>query len=258
MDLLYPENSAAVCRPNFQHVWADACRTEISHVVSTNDGLILLGSVLTSCSNLIAFGNVSGIPPGFVFGDVLGVGPGWWNPGLLAHELNHALDGQVCNDKLLGKSSEVTQGCQKGDFSSSTVWREAQEKDTVLPTGYAKTNLAEDFAEIGRLSLTNKNIGGGLAELNNNTKLIQNQLDIYEQSFGALIYPAQGRCVDKVKSSSPVDVSGSLRLRQMIGGSKPDVSIPPGINERVYKREWNSHRIEDHFGPPDDELERVY
>jgi hypothetical protein len=155
----------------------------------------------------------------------------------------------VCNDKLLGKASAVTQGCDEGDFSSSELWRDAQKKDEALPTGYAKTNLAEDFAEIGRVSLTNRNMPGGLAALNGNVDKFKNQLDLYEQSFAGLMYPAEGRCIDKVKSAPPVDVSGSLRIRQMLGGSKPDVSLPAGVRERIIvKRDRREARVEDWFG----------
>ena len=129
------------------------------------------------------------------------------------------------------------------------MWQEAQKRDEALPTGYAGTNLAEDFAEIGRVSLTNRVMPGGLAALNGNVDQFKNQLDLYEQSFSGLIYPAEGRCIDKVKSAPAVDVSGSLRIRQMLGlGDKPDVSLPEGVKERVVsKRSTGEKRVEDWF-----------
>ena len=130
----------------------------------------------------------------------------WTSQGALAHEISHVLDSTV-----LPRIWDLPDP----EFSSSAYWRlfrSAVEKDPYWVSEYGRDNsIAEVFAEVGRLSIFNKNVEGKLLGARVNSTLIANQLAAYEKVVGD-INVRGGRCTaEKVQSSKPVPRDGTAQ-----------------------------------------------
>jgi hypothetical protein len=165
----------------------------------------------------------------------------WWHLGTMAHEFTHVLD-------LLALTAFVSQpGSQP--FSDTSLWKTPQNRDLALPTSYASTNWQEDFAEAGRVSLTDMVVSGGLSSINPNASQIANQVATYEKYLQAKIFPSSNQCVSKVASTTPVQVKSTTldissdRVDFGEPPAKPDVSLSGQVPEIIVPVEASRWRF---------------
>ena len=152
-----------------------------------------------------------------IFGD-------WFHLGTMAHEFTHVLDLIALEEYVSDPGSQP--------FSDTSYWQTPQDRDTALPTGYAATTWQEDFAEAGRVALSDIVVPGGLAGINPNSSQIQWQVDTYKDYLQSTIFPSVGSCTGKTPSSSPVPVSQSAKIVKALG-PKPDVGLSGEVPEIV-------------------------
>jgi|SRR3569833_863962 len=162
----------------------------------------------------------------------------WWHLGTMAHEFSHVLD-------LLALEQYVS---QPGDepFSDTARWQTPQNKDKALPTSYAASSWQEDFAEAGRVALTDMVVQGGLAGINPNASQIQSQVDTYEQYLKAIMFPSSERCTGKAASTAPVPISNSAKISLSVLGSKPDIKLSGAVPEIVVSEAAKGFRFAPH------------
>jgi len=187
---------------------------------------------LTNLSNFIA------VPDGTVFtawtvGNIVGGEAAVWSSqGALAHEISHVIDGTVLPRKL---------GITDPNFSNSAslpTFRNALTQDPYWASDYGRSNnINEEFAEIGRLSIYNRNVPTKLAGANINATLIGQQLSVYDTVIGDWNIRG-GQCIatEKVQTSRPVRRDGTV-ARSVAAG--PDVSdtgsVLPVITGPIYR-----------------------
>ncbi|KAK0718754.1 hypothetical protein B0T21DRAFT_296003 [Apiosordaria backusii] len=153
-------------------------------------------------------------------GDIL-FGQNFIDATLWTHESGHVLDRQHGNN---------------GDFSATQNWLNAYNADTHLPTGYANTNQAENFAEHVILATYDNVVPGGLAGIpapTPNRQAAQNQYTTVKNLLG-----------NKIKV-----VSSATCARQptpLIGITSPIVCMGPdalaaGACAGVTAMKWNEN-----------------
>lgn len=138
----------------------------------------------------------------------------WASPGLMVHEMVHAMD-------LLKLGSGLQGGWDY--WSNSQVWMDRLPQDGHVATDYARTNYIESFAEIGRIKKYDLVVPGGLAQLQQDQNQIRNQLTLFNVLYPELIQPV---CNGKVPSSQllPVPI---LKRRGVVAqpGPKPNITV---------------------------------
>ncbi len=162
-----------------------------------------------------------------VFGD-------WFHIGTMFHEFTHILDTVALTQYVTPPGSP---------FSNTARWQTPENKDTALPTGYAATNWQEDFAEAGRVSLTDMVVAGGLASINPNASRIAVQVSTYEQYLKAVVFTSTNRCTAKAPSTPPVPVSNSAKVNVAALGPMPDVSLRGEVPEIVVPEEASNWKF---------------
>ncbi|KAK0639864.1 hypothetical protein B0T16DRAFT_361514, partial [Cercophora newfieldiana] len=134
-------------------------------------------------------------------GSVLVFTPTYFRLGVLFHEFAHILDMSALRPTLAahGYASDKP-------FSNTALWTKALANDSALPTPYARSTLAEDFADAGRWAMSDMLSGGGLAEFSAGWEACGHQIRTFEMWMGDAIFPKGGRCVAKMASSEAVGV----------------------------------------------------
>lgn len=161
--------------------------------------------------------------------------PGCFTVGVVAHESSHLLD-----------QSALKSVAGSGAYSSTTHWSGAYDKDTAVPTAYADTDWAEDFAETGRAALSNVVHPGGLAAYSSQVSKIANQLGNYQGRLQGIIFPTGGRCTGKVSSTQALMMSngqpgkrwaGNPPSTGLEGTGVPEIEKPENVTavQYVYK-----------------------
>jgi hypothetical protein len=140
-----------------------------------------------------------------------------------AHEISHVLDDQVVNKATPWQR-----------FSLGPEYTSAADQDPYAATPYGREKgYVEEFADVGRLSIYNKNVPGGLAGAGINTSGIARQLSLYERVVGNINVKGGTCTADKVASSEAVPINNGR-----VAGPKPDVSgtgnIPPVIDGPIF------------------------
>lgn len=129
---------------------------------------------------------------------------GCYHLGVIAHETTHILD-----------DAALTSVDEGGLYSQTTHWSGALNKDSYVPTDYARTNTAEAFAEAGRFGLSDLVHPEGLAAYTSLRGNIANQLGNYEGRLTDVIFPSGGRCTGKVDTSQAVQMSNGSSAQRL-------------------------------------------
>ena len=153
-----------------------------------------------------------------IFGD-------WFHLGTMAHEFTHILDLLALEEYVSDPGSQP--------FSDTSYWQTPQDLDSALPTAYAASSWQEDFAEAGRVALSDIVVPGGLAGINPNSSQIQWQVGTYKDYLEDTIFPAGETCTGKAASSPPVPVSSSAKVSLKVLGPKPYVGLSGEVPEIV-------------------------
>jgi hypothetical protein len=154
--------------------------------------------------------------------------PGYFSLGIASHEFTHILDVYA-----LQSAVQAAGYAPLTPFSDTSLWQNEQVKDTAIPTSYAATSWHEDFADSGRVAMTDMTHPGGLWVFNQNTFQIENQFGTYESRLRSTIFPSSGVCVSKTQSTPPVLMTTGKSSRRGLG-AKPNVSLEgTGIKEIV-------------------------
>ncbi|KAH8896619.1 hypothetical protein GQ53DRAFT_639409 [Thozetella sp. PMI_491] len=144
------------------------CRHKDSPVSQT-DSLTYFGQIPVGMRqyvrNLIAMPTSSNVA--YTVGAYTVVFGDWFHIGTMAHEFTHILDTVALTQYVTTPGSP---------FSNTARWQSQENKDTALPTGYAASSWQEDFAEAGRVALTDMIVSGGLASINPNSSQIAVQV----------------------------------------------------------------------------------
>jgi hypothetical protein len=164
--------------------------------------------------NFVAVPTVNPDYSGWQTGSTITIQGDYWRfPGLLFHEIAHAMD-------LLKLNAGGW-----GYFSQSEGWWPKVDADNVLPTEYAATNYIEDFAEIARIYAYDYYVEGGLAALPPPVSQLHNQLSQFASLMSA-DYKLGQQCNAKVASSPPVAVPvAQFRGSRLKPGPKPSIAI---------------------------------
>jgi len=153
--------------------------------------------------------------------------PGCFSLGVIAHETTHILDVAALTSVI------AADGLPAGtSYSSTAHWSGAFNKDADVPTSYANTNSAEDFAETGRISVSEFVHPGILASTNSEVTLISNQLGNYAARLQSIINPTGGKCTGKADTSEAVMMStGATRRSIRSAPPPPSTLIGSGVPE---------------------------
>ena len=125
----------------------------------------------------------------------------WANVGTMAHEFVHVMDYVALTDFVPTPYVDY--------FSGQPAWQNPEMKDRAIPTEYAGHTWAENFAEAGRVSLSDMVVPGGLRSINANASQVANQVSNFEKYAKGIMFPAGGVCTIRVAPTDPVPVSGS-------------------------------------------------
>jgi len=126
----------------------------------------------------------------------------WANVGTLAHEFTHIMDLVALTDYVNQPYADL--------FSSQKRWQDPQARDLAVPTWYAATAWVENFAEAGRVALSDMVVSGGLASINKNASQVANQISVFEQYSKGIMFPPGKTCTTRIISTDSVPVSGSI------------------------------------------------
>jgi hypothetical protein len=146
----------------------------------------------------------------------------------MTHEMSHGLD-YLALKKWAGD----------GGFSDTDIWRDAYKRDRASVSDYAKSSWAENFAEIGIVSIYDKLVDGGLKKFQKNWSDISNQTDIYKIFLGDKIVPG-GVCRDRV--SKDETVATGLKTRDL--ESRPNTAFTSDVNVITTNPKLNGLKIE--------------
>ncbi|CAP67970.1 uncharacterized protein PODANS_1_18418 [Podospora anserina S mat+] len=155
--------------------------------------------------------------------------PGFMTPGVAAHAKSGSGDlmfGQNYLDTSLWihESGHIfdRQHGGNGDYSATSAWLNAYNSDSHLPTGYANTNQAENFAEHVILATYDNVVPGGLAGIpapTPNHLAVQNQYTNVKNLLGNKIRKVTGATCNRqptplIGITSPVVCMGPDALAQ--------------------------------------------
>lgn len=139
----------------------------------------------------------------------------WESPGLMIHEMAHAMD-------LIKLGSGSRGGWDY--WTNQAIWRDQFTEDGHVVSSYAKNNYIEAFAEAARVKAYDLIVPGGLAQLPQDQTLVRHQLNMMNVIWSELMLP---QCSGKVPSSRMVEVPVSRRRRGVNkrNAPKPDVTV---------------------------------
>lgn len=154
---------------------------------------------------------------------------GCFELGVIIHEMTHILDANALPQLAPGTL-----------YSQTDHFNGAYQKDTYVPTDYARSSIVEDFADVGRVSLSEWAHRGILQQTNGNANKIANQLGNFENRLYNIAY-APKQCTAKVDTTQAVRVSdGSsarsakfapLLLGSLEGSDVPEIEKPENGTE---------------------------
>jgi hypothetical protein len=151
---------------------------------------------------------------------------GCFTVGVLAHETNHILDKAALTEVI------DADGLPAGtSYSSTGHWQGAYDKDTAVVTSYANKNWGENFADTGRMSLSDWVHPGGLAAYGVQTSKVANQLGNYRARLQRKIFPSGERCTGKVPTTQAVQMSNGQPDGGRIVGAPPSGLEGTGVPE---------------------------
>lgn len=164
---------------------------------------------------------------------------GCFTVGVLAHETNHILDVAALPEVI------AADGLPAGtSYSSTGHWQGAYDKDTAVVTGYADTNWAENFADTGRMALTDWVVPGGLAAYGVQTSKVANQFGNYRSRLHDKIFPSGNRCTGKVPTTPAVQMSNGQPFvsRRIVrappsgleGTGVPEIKVPKNAPSELF------------------------
>lgn len=133
------------------------------------------------------------------------------------HEIGHSLD------------SHAFDASYGVPFSNSNVWISNYNQDSAVTDSYAQSSQQENFAQETVVSVYDKNVPGGIGNIQPNWQAIFHQYATLEGYIGDTIIPG-GTCVNRLTDSQPVTMSNSAKLRRALG-PKPTVSLSPDVKE---------------------------
>ncbi|KAM7201684.1 hypothetical protein V8F33_003233, partial [Rhypophila sp. PSN 637] len=122
----------------------------------------------------------------------------------LVHEIGHSIDCTLA-------SPDSPPGGYGSEFSSTSTWQDAVDKDGIAVSPYGTGSYVENFGEAGRLVLMDNIYPGGLkafAEDVNNPNITQlkNQLDAIKRSAAGKYYNNRAECDLKIKFPFPTNL----------------------------------------------------
>lgn len=180
---------------------------------------------------------VPGSKTAYTRGTVSTFFPQYFDLGVACHEFSHILDSVALKDAV------VDAGYPAGSpFSETAMWQGAYEKDSAVPTEYARTNWVEDFADSGRYAISDITHPGGLAARNPSWTTIRNQIGAYRGRLEKVIFPSGGKCTGKIDTTKAVPMTSSPKIRAMgkaprstLEGTDVVEIIPP---EDIFTHLW--------------------
>jgi hypothetical protein len=139
---------------------------------------------------------------------------GCFDIGVASHEFTHILDVAALADVI------SADGLPAGTpYSTTSHFSGAYSKDSATPTQYAHDsvaasgNLVEDFADTGRLALSDMTHSGGLAAYTSGRSQIANQLGNYKSRLQSIMFPSGGSCTGKVATTKAVSMTTGVKAR---------------------------------------------
>ncbi|KAK3331803.1 hypothetical protein B0T19DRAFT_438686 [Cercophora scortea] len=172
----------------------------------------------------------------YVMGTVITVFPGSFTLGVLMHEFSHILD-LVVLQPYVADLKEYPPGTS---FSATRQWAEAIGNDTAVPTDYARTNVVEDFADVGRWAISDLVHRGGVGKYTRGWVGFKHQMYVYERLLCNIIFPKKEVCTIRAYDTSDPVAIGELQD----GDAKPNGTlhgtmlntfvVPPEANERIH------------------------
>ncbi|KAM7197428.1 hypothetical protein V8F20_006573 [Naviculisporaceae sp. PSN 640] len=142
-------------------------------------------------------------------GAVMVFTPSHFKLGVIFHELSHILDTFSLSSYIVSQGL----GNSTTPFSQTFLWKSAYTNDTHVPTPYARTSFKEDFADIGRWTMSDiahRPADGGLSLYSSGWEGCKWQIQCFKQFMVPIIFTQTGRCTGKVRSSKPVPMPGAL------------------------------------------------
>jgi len=165
--------------------------------------------------------------------------------GVASHEFTHIMDTVALKDVV------VANGYPAGTpYSSTANFFGAYKKDSSVPTDYSHTAWAEDFADTGRVAMSDMTHAGGLASNRYTTGWAQiaNQIGNYEARLKSIIFPSGGRCTAKIDTTQAVSVTTGMKIKvrdiELVTGGNanasdvPEIKNPEGLN-RLFVLPYN-------------------
>lgn len=154
-------------------------------------------------------------------GIVAGISEAYFITSLI-HEIGHSIDCTLA-------SPDSFPGGFGTEFSSTSNWTDAVDKDGVSVSQYGTTSYTENFGEAGRLVLMDNIFPGGLkafAGNHPNITQLKNQLDAIKKSPAGKYYNEGGECDVDIQFPFPTDLVDVKRLIKDKGSGNPETSKP--------------------------------
>ncbi|KAM7216613.1 hypothetical protein V8F06_008024, partial [Rhypophila decipiens] len=122
----------------------------------------------------------------------------------LVHEIGHSIDCTLA-------SPGAPLGVYGSQYSNTSTWQDAVDKDGIAASAYGTGSYVENFAEAGRLVLMDNVYPGGLKAFaedvsNPNITQLKNQLDAIQKSAAGKYFNKGGECDLKIKFPFPTDL----------------------------------------------------
>jgi hypothetical protein len=158
----------------------------------------------------------------WAFADAVVIWGDWTLIGTMGHEFTHvsffvvAGRWRFCSPK---PQSQILDNHALSNLTSETYysldakWQSEQNKDSRMPSDYAKTAWPEDFAEVGRLMLSELFVSGGLKSINKNSDQIKPSVEYWKKLLKAIILPSKGVCTAKAQTSPPVATANGAEIK---------------------------------------------
>lgn len=141
----------------------------------------------------------------------------------LIHEIGHSVDCTFA-------SPDSFPGGFGTEFSSTSAWQDAVDKDGIAVSPYGTTSYVENFGEAGRLVLMDNIFPGGLkAFAGNHPNLTQlkNTLDAVKKSPAGKFYKKGGECDLDIKFPYPTELVDVAKIIKEQEDAKPKTSTKP-------------------------------
>lgn len=160
-------------------------------------------------------------------GSIVNVWDTHWTIGVLVHEMSHVLDALALR-RSIGENEHAGTW-----FSQTKLWQDAVEKDFAVPSLYAKNSWQEDFADVGRVTMSDMVVPGGLPAINRNSPEVSWQVNTYKMYLRNTIFPDSGRCTAKNPSTDPVPVLDGAKFSPDAFGPVPNTTLSGAVPEIV-------------------------